>query len=145
MLRQRLWVTILSRAFLGTIALAGLALNAQVGWAQPNEKKTEQQKLEGKPTDTKPQAAAEPPAEWIEPSTGHRVIRLSREPGTSSFYFHQNAYTATGDKLVVSTRQGLATINLQTREIEPLGVGRAGQVVVGKKTRQVFYTRDGSV
>jgi oligogalacturonide lyase len=89
--------------------------------------------------------AQEPPSEWIEPLTGHRVIRLSREPGTSSFYFHQNAYTATGDKMVVSTRHGLATINLQTRQIEPLVEGRAGQVVVGKKTRQVFYTRNGSV
>ena len=31
------------------------------------------------------------PTEWIDPDTGHRVIRLSREPGTASLYFHQNA------------------------------------------------------
>src|SRR5262249_2575366 len=37
--------------------------------------------------------ANEPPREWIDPSTGHRVIRLSTEPGSSSLYFHQNAYT----------------------------------------------------
>jgi oligogalacturonide lyase len=85
---------------------------------------------------------SEPPAEWIEPVTGHRVIRLSQRPDTSSFYFHQNAYTETGDKLVVSTRGGgLAAINLKTRDIEPLVEGRAGQVIVGKKTRQVFYTK----
>src|SRR5262249_30893527 len=92
-------------------------------------------------------AAEEPPTEWVEPATGHRVVRLSREPGTSSFYFHQNAYTASGDKLVVSTStpRGLATIDLRTRQIEPLMEGRASQVVVGKKTRQAFYTRDGAV
>src|SRR5437870_1297034 len=90
-------------------------------------------------------AAEEPPREWIESATGHRVIRLSREPGTSSFYFHQNAYTADGDKMVVSTRNGLSTINLQTREIELVVEGRAGNVIVGRKTRQVFYTREGSV
>jgi len=90
-------------------------------------------------------AADEPPTEWIEPATGHRVIRLSREPGTSSFYFHQNGYTESGDKLAVSTRQGLAAINLETRQIELVAEGRAGNVVVGRKTRQVFYTRDGSV
>jgi len=90
-------------------------------------------------------AAEEPPREWMEPSTGHRVIRLSREPGTSSFYFHQNAYTAEGDKMVVSTREGLSTIHLRTRQIEPIVEGRAGNVIVGRKTRQVFYTRDGSV
>jgi len=90
-------------------------------------------------------AAEEPPREWIEPETGHRVIRLSSEPGTSSFYFHQNAYTAEGDKLVVSTRGGLSTIQLQKREIETIVEGRAGNVVVGRKTRQAFYTRDGAV
>lgn len=89
--------------------------------------------------------AEDPPTEWIEPATGHRVVRLSREPGTSSFYFHQNAYTEAGDKLVVSTPSGLATINLKTRTIEPVVEGRAGQVVVGKKSRQVYYTKGNSV
>jgi oligogalacturonide lyase len=89
--------------------------------------------------------AAEPPTEWIEAVTGHRVVRLSREGGTSSFYFHQNGYTAKGDKLVVSIPNGLATIDLKTREIKPIVEGRAGQVVVGKNTRQVFYTRENSV
>ena len=65
-------------------------------------------------------AGEEPPTEWIDPSTGHRVVRLSRESGSSSFYFHQNAYTAAGNKMVFSTSEGLATINLKTREIEPL-------------------------
>jgi hypothetical protein len=85
-----------------------------------------------------------PPAEWVE-STGHRVIRLSQAPGSSSFYFHQNAYTATGDKLVISTREGLATIDLKTRKIELVVKGRAGNVIVGKKTRQVFYTKGNTV
>jgi hypothetical protein len=42
------------------------------------------------------------PTEWIDPDTGHRVIRLSREDGTASLYFHQNAYSADGKKLVVT-------------------------------------------
>ncbi len=92
------------------------------------------------------QASSEqPPREWIDPSTGHRVIRLSDEPGSASLYFHQNAYAADGDKMVFSTPQGLSTVNLKTRKIEPLVEGRAGQVVVGRKTRQVFYSRGGSV
>jgi len=90
-------------------------------------------------------AAGPPPLEWVEPATGHRVIRLSREPGSASLYFHQNGYTASGDKLVFSTRAGLSTVNLKTRQIEPLVEGQAGQVVVGRKTRQVFFTRQGVV
>ena len=51
-----------------------------------------------------PAAAAEPPTEWVEPATGHRVVRLSREPGTSSLYFHQNAYTAAGSPAAQTAR-----------------------------------------
>ena len=90
-------------------------------------------------------AAQDSPAEWIEPATGHRVIRLSRDPGSASFYFHQNGYTAEGDTLVISTREGLSTIDLRTRRIEPLVEGRVSHVVVGRKTRQAFYIKDGTV
>jgi oligogalacturonide lyase len=89
--------------------------------------------------------AETPPREWVDPATGHRVVRLSDESRTASLYFHQNPYTASGDKMVVTTREGLATIDLSTRKIEPLVTGRVSQVVVGKKTRQVFYMKDGTV
>ncbi len=88
--------------------------------------------------------ADDPPREWIE-TTGHRVIRLSDQPGTASLYFHQNPYTATGDKMVVSTPQGLATIALATRTIAPLVEGRVSSLVVGRKTRQAFYMKGGAV
>ncbi|MGH7979210.1 MAG: hypothetical protein ACREE6_07525, partial [Limisphaerales bacterium] len=39
-------------------------------------------------------AADLPPSEWIDPDTGHRVIRLSTDPGTESLYFNINAWTA---------------------------------------------------
>jgi oligogalacturonide lyase len=89
--------------------------------------------------------AKAPPREWVEPATGHRVIRLSDDDGASSFYFHQNGFTATGDKLVVSTRRGLAAIDRKTRKTTPLVEGRAVGTIVGKKTRQVFYILDGAV
>jgi len=86
----------------------------------------------------------EPPREWIE-ATGHRVVRLSDQPGTASLYFHQNPYTATGDKMVVSTPHGLATITFATHAIQPLVEGRVSNLVVGRKTRQAFYLKDGVV
>jgi oligogalacturonide lyase len=91
------------------------------------------------------QTPAEPPREWIDADTGHRVIRLSREPGTASLYFHQNAYPEKGDKLVVTNRQGIATIELKTGKIEQIVEGRTSSLIVGKKTRQVFYIKDGAV
>src|SRR6266498_2975774 len=89
--------------------------------------------------------AQEPPAEWIDPDTGHRVIRLSREPGSASLYFHQNAYTADGKKLIITTPTGLATIDLQTRAIEKVVEGRVNVIVTGRKTGQVYYARNGIV
>ena len=89
--------------------------------------------------------AAEPPVEWVEPATGHRVVRLSREAGSTSLYFHQNAYSADGKKLVLTTPGGLATVNLETREIEQVVAGRVGAMVTGRKTGQLYFTRDGAV
>jgi len=86
--------------------------------------------------------AADLPAEWIDPDTGHRVIRLSREDGTQSLYFNQNAYTADGKKLIVTTAGGgIATINLATREVRPLVAGPVSVLVAGHKTGDVYYTK----
>jgi oligogalacturonide lyase len=84
-------------------------------------------------------AADEPPKEWIEPETGHRVIRLSTAPRMGSLYFHQNGFTKSGDKMILVTSNGLSVVNLKTREVKPLVEGRLGGVVVGRKTRQVYY------
>src|SRR5215475_14752295 len=86
-----------------------------------------------------------PPKEWIDPDTGHRVIRLTEDSGGSSLYFHQNGYTASGDKLVITTRGGLSTIDLKTRKVEPIVEGRVSHVVIGKRTRQVFYLKEDTV
>ena len=88
------------------------------------------------------QPSEEPPREWIEKSTGHRVVRLSDQAGLASLYFHQNPYTATGDKMIASSPQGLWTIDLATRANKPLVEGRASHVVVGAKTRKAFYIQN---
>src|SRR5438046_8696749 len=85
------------------------------------------------------------PREWIDPDTGHRIIRLSDEPGSASLYFHQNAYTANGDLMIFTTLEGLSVIDLKTRKIRRLVEGHADHVVVGRKTRQVFYMKDDTV
>jgi oligogalacturonide lyase len=85
------------------------------------------------------------PKEWIDPDTGHRVIRLSDEPGSASLYFHQNAYTPDGEKLIINTPTGLATVNLKTHAIEKVVDGRVNVMVTGRKTGQVYYTRTGIV
>src|SRR6266446_10324377 len=82
------------------------------------------------------------PREWIETETGHRVIRLSDEPGSASLYFHQNAYTPNGEKLIITTPTGLSTINLKTRDIEKVVDGRVNVIITGRKTGNVYYTKN---
>lgn len=90
-------------------------------------------------------SAQDLPREWIDKDTGHRIVRISDDPGSQSFYFHQNGYTSNGDKLIFSTPKGLSTYNFKTKKIEQIVEGRAGSVVVGRKTRKVFYTKGESV
>src|SRR5262245_1283964 len=90
-------------------------------------------------------AQDQPPTEWIDPDTGHKVIRLSTEPGTASLYFHQNAYSADGRKLLVTSSSGLSAIDLQTRAVENIVEGRVNVIVTGRKTGHIYYTRDRTV
>ena len=89
--------------------------------------------------------ASTPPTEWSDHDTGHRVIQLSREPGSVSLYFHQNAYTPDGRKLIITTPTGLATIDLQTREIEQVVTGRVNLIMVGRKSGQIYFARSNAV
>lgn len=85
------------------------------------------------------------PREWIDKETGHKIVRLSDEDGSQSFYFHQNGYTTSGDKMVFSTPKGLSIYNFKTKKVEQIVEGRSGSVVVGAKTRKVFYSKGDSI
>lgn len=93
--------------------------------------------------------SAAPPREWIEPQTGHRVIRLSDDSGGSSLYFHQNTITPRGDKLVFDTRAGIVAVDLSKLGKEPLEpqlvVPGARAISVAWKTPDVYYRKDGKL
>jgi len=94
----------------------------------------------------RPALAADPlPVEWIDPDTGHRVVRLSRQDGSASLYFHQNAYSADGRKLIMTTPDGLATVDLATRAIDLVVPGRVNVLVTGRQTGDIYYIRDNAV
>jgi len=86
-------------------------------------------------------AIAGPPASWIDPDTGHRVIRLTREPGSDSFYFNYNGYTPDGKKMAYTTPNGISVLNLETLEAKQLVTGRARTIIVAHKTPNLYYSR----
>ena len=89
-------------------------------------------------------AQSDPPKSWVDPDTGHRVFRLTDEPGSASLYFNQNGYTPDGKKLVYTTPNGISTFDLQHRDVKQVVSGRVRIIEVGHKTASVFYTK-GSV
>jgi oligogalacturonide lyase len=92
------------------------------------------------------QAAVEDlPREWTDSDTGHRIVRLSDEPGSQSLYFHQNGYSPDGTWLAITTPTGMSAINLKTRAVRKVVEGRVNLILVGRKTGQAYYARAGSV
>src|SRR5262249_53164447 len=93
--------------------------------------------------------AQAPPTDWIDSSTGHRVIRLSGDGGGSSLYFHQNAYTPKGDRFVFNTKAGIATIDLTKLGKEPVKaeviVPGARAISTAWRTPDVYYRRAGAL
>jgi oligogalacturonide lyase len=89
--------------------------------------------------------ADEPPREWIDRVTGHRVIRLSMEPGSQTLYFHDNQYSPEGDKYVFTSRSGIWLVDLTRLGKEPpkpeLIVPNAGGAYMARRTREVYFTR----
>jgi oligogalacturonide lyase len=83
--------------------------------------------------------AAEPPKSWIDPDTGHRVVRLTDEPNSASLYFNQNGYTADGKEMVYTTPDGISVLELATGKAHGVVKGRARIVVTGHKTQNVYY------
>jgi oligogalacturonide lyase len=89
------------------------------------------------------------PTDWVDPATGHRIIRLSGDGGGSSLYFHQNPYTPKGNKLVFDTRTGIAAIDLTRLGQEPVTaevvVPGARAISAAWRTPDVYYRKSGAL
>ena len=92
-----------------------------------------------------PHIRDDPRTDWIDPDTGHRVIRISAEAGSQTLYFHDNAYTPDGDKYVFSSPSGimlldLATLGTSAPKPELIAPSAAG-AYAARRTREVYFTR----
>src|SRR3954464_6031105 len=90
------------------------------------------------------------PTEWTDPSTGYKVIRLTRRQGPNlSFYFHNNPFVLAksdvGDQMLFNGRTDdgmqLFSLNLNTlkaRQLTERARGVRGEILA-PKLRQAFY------
>ena len=88
-------------------------------------------------------ARAALPVDWIDPDTGHRIIRLSPDSGGTSLYFHQRSYTPEGDKLVIRASGGIATVDLRTLGVSQpkfeLILPGAAPIATAWHTREAYF------
>jgi oligogalacturonide lyase len=89
--------------------------------------------------------ADELPKSWIDADTGHRVVRLTEEPGSASLYFNQNGYTADGKKMVYTTPEGISVLDLASHKAKTVVKGKLRVIVTGRKTQSVYYIQDDAV
>jgi oligogalacturonide lyase len=122
----------LPRLLLFSLAVAVMLPNAQAQ-AHPDTRSPEYM-----PTDAE---TKNPPKTWIDKDTGHRVVRLTDEPGSASFYFNVNAYTPDGSEMIYTTPEGISVLNLKTFKTRPVVKGRVHTIVAGHMTPSVFYIK----
>ena len=100
----------------------------------------------------------QPPKSWVDQDTGHRVFRLTDEPGSESNYFNVNSYSPDGKLMMYTTPNGIHVLDLTTRKTRllvanpPRSASNAGNatsnfasaahaIMAGYKTPSVFFTK----
>src|SRR3954469_20431744 len=79
---------------------------------------------------------AQEPRDWIDPDTGHRIIRLTDDAGGSTLYFHDNAFSPEGDTLMVNTPAGIAIC-----DVAAIGTPRGRLTLVAGGLRGGYFAR----
>jgi oligogalacturonide lyase len=91
--------------------------------------------------ETPTSAGTAPPLDWVDSATGHRVVRLSTEPGTRSMYFHQNSITPDGRFVITEGTAGIVAIEIATRANQLIVPGKVRALFVGRKSGLVYFSR----
>jgi enterochelin esterase-like enzyme len=76
------------------------------------------------------------PKDWIDADTGHRVVRLTDDAGGSTLYFHDNAFSPEGDKLMFDTPNGVAVV-----DVAAIGTSGARLDIVVPSARGGYFAR----
>jgi len=76
------------------------------------------------------------PRAWIDRDTGHRVVRLTDDAGGSTLYFHDNAFSPSGDTIMINTPAGIAIV-----DVAAIGTGDAKARIVAAGGRGGYFAR----
>jgi oligogalacturonide lyase len=97
----------------------------------------------------RPQVSSAPASDWIDPKTGHRVIRLSPDTGGSTLYFHDNRFTPEGDKMLIRGTDGVGMVDLSTLGKSPpkfeTVLPGVRPITMAWRTREAYFIQDGTL
>ena len=81
------------------------------------------------------------PAQWIDATTGHRIVRVDDRPGNYGLYFNYNPFTPDGRQMVYLTAEGIRVADTRdwtTRLVLREKVDRL--LFVGYRSATAYYT-----
>ena len=97
----------------------------------------------------RPAVSSAPASDWIDPKTGHRVIRLSPDTGGSTLYFHDHRYTPEGDKMIIRGAGGVGVVDLSTLGQSPpkfeMVLPDVNPIATAWRTREAYYLQNGTL
>jgi oligogalacturonide lyase len=86
-------------------------------------------------------APATQPTSWIDKDTGHRVIRLTDQPGSRGLYFNSTAFTPDGKQMAYIANSNIYMVDLHTRKSSMLASGPVSAVVVSQSAPIIYYMK----
>src|SRR5436190_15043023 len=81
--------------------------------------------------------------DWIDPDTGHRIVRLTDAAGGSTLYFHDNAFSPEGGTLMFNTPNGIAVVDVAkigSPDVKPAIVGKGRGGYFARRRREIYFT-----
>ncbi|MGO9316528.1 MAG: oligogalacturonate lyase family protein [Terracidiphilus sp.] len=82
-----------------------------------------------------------PPSSWIDQDTGHRVTRLTDQPGSRGLYFNFPSFTPDGTQMVYEASQSIYLLDMNTRKSRLLASGPISTLVVSRSAPLVYFMK----
>jgi oligogalacturonide lyase len=89
-------------------------------------------------------------ASWVDPRTGHRIVRLSDTPDLYSLYFHQNGFTRAGDAVVLYDHHDVWLLDIASGRQRSLyhwdePAARPASLVVSRRSDTLYLLAAGAI
>jgi len=103
------------------------------------------QRLSAQSSNPTPQTyVPNPPTEWVDKDTGHKITRLTNEPLSRGLYFNEKAFTPDGKEMIYLVKKSIYVMDMTSKHpTRQLVEGPIDSLVLANKTPSVYFIKDG--